>query len=244
MIQRQIDELVSGKSKGLVVLLDPDKLESPGLEKRIELCNLCKVDFIFLGGSLLNGSSLQVALDKVKALTNIPVILFPGSAMQVQRGFDAILFLSLLSGRNPEFLIGNQVLAAPYIKQLGLEALSTAYLLINSGGQTTASYVSGTTPIPRDKPEIALATSQAAELMGFSNIYLDGGSGAEGAIPSDMIKAVKEHVDLPLIVGGGIRDAKALESVWNAGADLVVVGNAIEDEPALIEEFSQLKYSL
>ncbi|MCB0481885.1 MAG: geranylgeranylglyceryl/heptaprenylglyceryl phosphate synthase [Flavobacteriales bacterium] len=244
MIQEQLNNLKEAQKKGLAVLIDPDKMDQKSLQKRIKLCNVNQVDFIFIGGSLVAGNSMDDAISEIKQLTSIPVIIFPGSVYQISKKADALLFLSLVSGRNPEYLIGNQVIAAPYIKKLGIEALSTAYMLIDAGAMTTASYISGSAPIPANKPSIALATAQASELLGFRNVYLDAGSGAQDCIGQEMINKVAREIKLPLIVGGGITNPEKIKMAWEAGADVVVVGNAIELRPSLIQEFSEIKFSL
>lgn len=244
VIQQDFNSIKRERKKALAVLLDPDKLNDGFLSDRISLCNSHQVDFLFIGGSLVGGESIDESLSKIKSQTNIPIILFPGSVFQLSAQANAVLFLSLVSGRNPEYLIGNQVIAAPYIKKMDIEALSTAYMLIDAGGMTTASYISGTMPIPGNKDGIALATAQAAELLGFRNLYLDAGSGAKNPIRSSMIKGIASNCDVPLIVGGGITNVKDAKNAWLAGADIVVVGNAIEKEPLLIQEFSITKNSL
>jgi phosphoglycerol geranylgeranyltransferase len=227
----------TGGKKQLAVLLDPDKLVSEEIiAKTIGIVNASGVDLIFYGGSLISGGNYENCLKRVKELTNIPVILFPGSAMQVSARADAILFLSLLSGRNPEFLIGQQVLAAPALKASGIEVISTGYLLIDSGRPTTASYVSNTQPIPHNKPEIAATTALAGEMLGMKLIYLDGGSGAEYAISNAMIKAVRQQINIPLIVGGGINTPEEMTERFNAGADIVVVGTAAEKDPFILRD--------
>lgn len=223
--------------KQLAVLLDPDRLQDKQeLDETIGIINASGVDLIFYGGSLISGSNFESCLNTIKKLTSIPVVLFPGSAMQISAGADAILFLSLISGRNPEFLIGQQVLAAPKLKSTGLEVISTGYLLIDSGRPTTASYVSNTNPIPRNKPEIAATTALAGEFLGMQLIYLDGGSGAEYSISDEMIAAVQKNLSVPLIVGGGINTPEDMLKRFAAGADVVVVGTAAEKDPFILRD--------
>lgn len=223
--------------KQLAVLLDPDRLqEIQVLTDTIGIINASGVDLIFYGGSLISGNNFESCLNTIKQLTSIPVVLFPGSAMQISAGADAILFLSLISGRNPEFLIGQQVLAAPKLKASGLEVISTGYLLIDSGRPTTASYVSNTNPIPHNKPEIAATTALAGEFLGMQLIYLDGGSGAEFSISDEMITAVKKTLSVPLIVGGGINTPEDMLHRFAAGADIVVVGTAAEKDPFILRD--------
>jgi phosphoglycerol geranylgeranyltransferase len=217
--------------KQLAVLIDPDKFASAEL---IELAKTANVDFFFVGGSLLSGGNIENCIRTIKKHCAIPVLIFPGSTMQICRDADALLLLSLISGRNPDLLIGQHVIAAPYLKQSGLELLSTGYILVDSGRPTTASYISNTAPIPFDKSEIAACTALAGEMLGMSMIYLDGGSGALKPVSEQMIRAVKSTIKIPLILGGGIRTAEAAIKAACAGADIIVVGNAFEENPELL----------
>ncbi len=201
---------------------------------KIKHINKSKANLLFVGGSLLFTNILNDFIKEVKKHTDLPVLLFPGNAMQVSNEADGILFLSLLSGRNPDFLIGNQVVAAPILKQTDLEILATSYLLIESGRETTASYISNTKPIPRDKPEIAMATALAGKMMGHQLVYLDGGSGAQHRVPDETIKQINKNVKSPIIVGGGIKTATELEAVYKAGATIVVVGTAFENDDGVL----------
>lgn len=220
----------------LAVLLDPDKISVDEVAEKIEKINQSQVDIILVGGSLLFSNQLDTLLLEIKKHTTLPVVLFPGNAMQVSPHADGILFLSLLSGRNPEFLVGNHVVAAPILKQTTLEIMATSYLLIESGRETTASYISNTKPIPRDKPEIAMATALAGEMMGHQLVYLDGGSGAKNCMPSEVIQEVAKHVKNPIIVGGGIRTAEDLQAVYKAGATIAVIGTAFEENSQLLNK--------
>ena len=226
------------RNKLLSVLIDPDTLSDDKLKETALLIEASQADLIFLGGSLLVKDRLESCVSILKQHCALPITLFPGSIQQISNKADAILFLSLISGRNPDFLIGNQVLAAPLLKQSGLEILSTGYMLIDSGAPTTVSYISNTTPIPRNKEDIAVCTAMAGEMLGHKLIYMDGGSGAKEPISTRMIEAVKQHINVPLIVGGGIRDAGAAVARCKAGADVIVVGNAIETNPKLIAEMA------
>ncbi len=228
--------------KALAVLLDPDKLrDQASLEKMMELIRHTKVDFVFVGGSLLVEDNFHECLAKIKNLSSVPVVLFPGSPAQISKEADSILFLSLISGRNPDLLIGQHVVAAPLLKNMKLEVVPTGYMLVDCGNPTTASYVSQTFPIPWNKPEIAAATAMAGEMLGLSLIYLDGGSGASKCVSESMVKAVRSNVDLPIIVGGGIRDEAQAAALYEAGADLLVVGTAFEEEPELLFSISEAK---
>lgn len=199
------------------------------------------INYIFFGGSLITKTEEFDSLKMIKKITSIPVILFPSSPAQIRSEADALLFLSLLSGRNAEYLIGHHVAAAPILKNSTLEILPTGYLLIGCGRPTTAEYVSGTQPIPYHKPSIAAATAMAGEMLGLGLIYLDGGSGADQAVSAAMITEVRKSVGLPLLVGGGIRNGEAAAKAFAAGADMIVVGNGVEENPNLIEELDEAR---
>ncbi|MBI9033404.1 MAG: geranylgeranylglyceryl/heptaprenylglyceryl phosphate synthase [Bacteroidales bacterium] len=230
--------------KQFAVLIDPDKPSTDQLLDIINQANQSEVDYFFVGGSLITRDRLDQTLNTIKANSDIPAILFPGSTLQISSKADAILFLSLISGRNPEMLIGNHVVAAPYIYEAGLEAISTGYILVESGSTTTALYMSNSMPVPRSKPEIAMCTAMAGDMLGMKLIYMDGGSGADQPVPEQMIKAVKQHISAPLIVGGGIRTPEQAEKACNAGADIIVVGNATEKDVDIIRQFSKVIHSI
>ena len=233
--------ILQSKKEGkklFAILIDPDKQNNVGLSSIINKANNNKVDFFFVGGSLLTNDSLNSCISTIKENSNIPVVLFPGNAMQVHNKADGILFLSLISGRNAEMLIGKQVITAPILKKSNLEVLSTGYMLIESGKSTTASYMSTTTPIPHDKNDVAVCTAMAGEMLGLKLIFMDGGSGAVNTISEEMIKSVSEEIDCPLIIGGGIDTSKKALEKLKAGADIIVVGNAIENNTDLITEIS------
>jgi phosphoglycerol geranylgeranyltransferase len=232
----------SGK-KSIAVLIDPDKVEdSSRILPLINLCNENCVDFFFVGGSLITTTNLSEVVRKIKQHVNIPVVLFPGNSMQVEPTADALLFLSLISGRNPELLIGQHVVAAPIIRNTKLEVIPTGYLLINSGKITSVAYISNTMPIPEDKYSLAACTAMAGEMLGLKCIYLDAGSGAEREISAKMIASVKKAVNVPLIVGGGINTPQKAFNALQAGADLIVIGNALEKNPELLTEISEKIY--
>ena len=222
------------------MLIDPDMGGEPAvLERTVQQACMAKADLIFVGGSLLTSTEFDACVGRVKHLSDRPVVLFPGSPTQLSAHADAVLFLSLISGRNPELLIGHHVTAAPTVRALGLEAIPTGYMLVDGGRTTTAHYVSQSSPIPHDKPGIAVATAMAAELLGLRTIYMDTGSGADRTVHPDMIAAVREHVDLPIIIGGGIRDGRTAQELCAAGADVLVVGTAFEQDPDLIFAMSE-----
>ena len=228
----------------LSILIDPDKI-SPG--ECVELAGLATesgVDYLFIGSSILAHNELENCLRALKESSKIPVIIFPGDSMQISNQGDAILFLSLISGRNPELLIGKHVLAAPLLRKSKLEIISTGYMLIDSGTPTSASYMSHTQPIPHDKNDIAVCTAMAGEMLGLKMIFMDAGSGARHPVSALMIASVRKSIAVPLIVGGGIRTPeKAIENC-NAGADMIVIGNAVEQQRGLVKEMAEAIHSL
>jgi phosphoglycerol geranylgeranyltransferase len=236
---RIIENFNSGK-KQFTVLVDPDKSCSYNLSEVCRIANNSMVDYFFIGGSLITNDTIDACIQILKSNTNIPLVIFPGNTMQVHKNADSILFLSLISGRNPEMLIGKHVIAAPYIKQYGLEVIPTGYMLIESGKPTTALYMSNTIPIPHDKDDIAVCTAMAGEMLGLKMIYMDAGSGALQHISISMIEKVKQNISIPLIIGGGIRTAQIAHDIYSAGADMIVIGNAIEKNTSLIEEISRV----
>ncbi len=230
--------LEAAKAEGrklLAVLIDPDFGQDEAvLERTVQNACMAKADLIFVGGSLLTSASFNRCVQLVKQWSDRPVVLFPGSPAQLSEHADALLFLSLISGRNPELLIGHHVNAAPTVRAMGLEAIPTGYLLVDGGKSTTVSYVSQTVPIPHDKPGIAAATALAGSYLGLRTIYMDTGSGAQRTVSPEMIAAVRTNVSLPIIVGGGIRDAATARALCQAGADVLVVGTAFEEDPERI----------
>lgn len=228
-ILQHIKQVKSEGKKLLAILLDPDKLPVQEIPQKVLQIEKLKADFIFVGGSLLFTYELDELIQTLKKHTNLPIVLFPGSALQISNEADGILFLQLISGRNPEYLISNHIIAAPLLKKTNLEIISTGYILVENGRETTASYISNTKPIPAHKPEIAMATALAGQYIGHQLIYLDGGSGALHPVPASMIELVSQNVDIPVIVGGGIKSVKDLDNAYEAGADLVVIGTAFEE---------------
>lgn len=235
---QHISEKKRKRQKSFAVLIDPDKVQPAALGRLTDLVNEASVDYLLVGGSLVISSHLDECILAIKAQTDIPVILFPGSPSQISKHADALLYLSLISGRNPELLIGQHVISAPFVRKSGLDIMSTGYMVIDGGAPTTVSYISNASPIPYDKNEIALCTALAGEMLGMKLIYMDAGSGAKRPIPEAMIAAVAEQITVPLIVGGGIQYPEKAYRNCRAGADIVVVGNAIEKDPALIKEMS------
>lgn len=224
--------------KALAVLLDPDKVEQDALSDLLIRLDSQAVDFFFVGGSLVTNYSHAEVIATIRQYAKAPVVLFPGNSLHIEPTADAILFLSLISGRNPEFLIGQHVIAAPLLKKSGLEILPTGYMLVDSGAQTTVSYISGTVPLPHDKPSVAACTALAGEMLGLQLMYLDAGSGARQPVSAGMIAAVRAAVDAPIAVGGGINSGEKAYNAFKAGADLIVVGNGIEQDPDLLPQLS------
>jgi putative glycerol-1-phosphate prenyltransferase len=226
--------------KQFAILVDPDKENEDSLETLCELANQHKVDYLFVGGSLLTQDCLSDCIEVIKLHTQIPVVLFPGDNLQINSHADAILFLSLISGRNPDLLIGKHVISAPILREAGLEIISTGYMLIDGGTPSSVSYMSNTTPIPANKRDIAVCTAMAGEMLGLKLIFMDAGSGAINPVSEAVVSAVKKSIDIPLIIGGGVRSAEKAKALFDAGADLIVVGNAIEGNKELIGEMAAI----
>lgn len=224
--------------KSLAVLLDPDQLDEAGCRHLLALSEAHPIDYFFVGGSLVMNAHQASLIFFIKRNSTVPVLLFPSHSLHLDTQADGILLLSLISGRNPDFLIGQHVVAAPLLRASSLEILPTGYMLVDSGRQTTASYMSGTTPLPHDKPSIAACTAMAGEQLGLRLMYLDGGSGAMYPVASAMIRAVREAVAVPVIVGGGINTTEKAQAALEAGADVIVVGNQIEKAPQFLAEMS------
>jgi phosphoglycerol geranylgeranyltransferase len=224
--------------KKFIVLIDPDHIKLNNLDSIAKLASDADVDAFFIGGSLIVNNQMDAAITQLKAICPKPVILFPGGSLQLSFRADALLLLSLISGRNPDLLIGKHVETATFLRMSPLEIISTGYMLIDGGVATSVSYISNTYPIPRTKDDIAVCTAIAGEMLGLKLIFMDAGSGALQPISTDMITAVSANINIPLIVGGGIRTAQKVADNYAAGADIVVVGNAIEHDPSLIKEMA------
>ena len=243
--QTIINSINASNKKRIAVLIDPDSISDKlQLNRIIDLCEQNKIDFILVGGSLITNGNWDNCIKEIKSNTAIPMILFPGNVMQVHDQADAILFLSLISGRNPDLLIGKHVLAAPDLKRANIEILPTGYMLIDGGTNSSVMYMSNTLPIPHNKHNIAATTALAGEMLGLKVIYMDAGSGAENPVSIEMIEAVKAQVNLPLFVGGGMRTAEQAVNACKAGADIVVIGNAFEQNPGLIESIAGAVHAL
>ncbi|MBK7344978.1 MAG: geranylgeranylglyceryl/heptaprenylglyceryl phosphate synthase [Saprospiraceae bacterium] len=240
--QKLIQDSRFGEKK-IGLLIDPDKQGVNQLADRVRLANQAQVDYFLIGGSLLHRDTFHETVETVKQETDRPVILFPGSAWQISDRADALLFLSLISGRNPDLLIGQQVQAAPMLDRLDLEVIPTGYLLVDGGLPTTASYISQTAPLPAHKPEIAVATALAGKYLGMQLLYLDAGSGARNPVSPEMVRQVKKATRLPLLVGGGIRTPDQASVAARAGADVIVIGTVAEQDISILPAMVQAVHS-
>ena len=232
-----------GRSKQLAVLIDPDKHNLESVKTFSRYIDEQEVNYIFLGGSLVS-SRVDDIIRTIKENTSVPVILFPGSLLQISAMADGILLLSLISGRNPDYLIGNQVIAAPLLKKTSLEIIPTGYILVQNGYMSSAEYMSNTKPIPKNKPELATATAIAGEMLGQKLIYLEGGSGASNPVSNEFVSDIKSNISIPLIVGGGIKKPEQALELYQSGADLLVIGNTLEANPGLLAEFINVRNSI
>lgn len=228
-----IESIISRGRKSIGLLLDPDKAKGNSLKNVLTIAEECKPDFILTGGSLTFTNTDQL-ISNIKENCSIPVILFPGSILQLSYNADAIFLLSLISGRNPELLIGNHVIAAPYLKDQKHKIIPVGYILISCGNKTSVEYISQTEAIPSDKADIAVATALAGEMLGLKMIYLEAGSGAVYPVPSDIIRPVRENISVPIVVGGGIRNEAQVQEAFIAGADMIILGNGCEKNPELL----------
>ena len=247
MKTRLYQHLLEKRNKGqksFAVLIDPDKVDEEKIDQLTRLATEAKADYLFVGGSLVISNHLDKVVQRIKQNCTIPTILFPGSPSQISVHADGLLYLSLISGRNPELLIGQHVISAAAVKQSGLEIISTGYMVIDGGAPTTVSYISNAAPVPADKNEIAMCTAMAGEMLGMKVIYMDAGSGAKKAVSEGMIEKVSQSIEIPLIVGGGITDPEKAYRNCKAGADVLVIGNAIEKDINLIKEMSAAIHSV
>ncbi len=240
LILDMLNHAYNSDKKLLFVLIDPDYFEENRFKKLIASVSEQSIDAFLVGGSLITGGNISETIGLMKKNSHIPVCIFPGNYRQIDQQADAILFMSLISGRNPDFLIGNQVVAAPMLKNSNLEIIPTGYMLVDGGKLTAAHYMSNTLPIPNDKPEIAACTALAGQMLGLKCMYLDAGSGAEQSLLPDFIRKVCSEISIPLIAGGGIRNAETASGLLGAGATAVVIGNAAESNPEIISEISTI----
>ena len=242
MKQNVLNYLLSVKKKkgaGYIVLIDPDKNSENNLEEKISKINNSGVDAIFVGGSLILDNNCEKRVELIKSISKVPVIFFPGGISQLNKHYDAMLFMSILSGRNSHYLIGEQVIAAPIVKDLGIEVIPTGYLLVDGGNNSSVQFMSGSNPIPIEKPDILIAHALAAQYLGKKLVYLESGSGAKNSIPNNLLKAVAKYIDVPIIVGGGIKTPKSANEKVVAGASFVVIGSILEgNNTNIINEFA------
>jgi len=243
-IYTSLTEKKHNGKKQFAVLIDPDKVNAGSVSRLVKIAVEAGVDYFFVGGSLVISNFMDTCVQMIKKECKVPVVLFPGSPGQVSKYADALLYLSLISGRNPELLIGQHVVSAPAVRQSGLEVIPTGYMVIDGGAPTTVSYISNAAPLPSDKNDIAICTAMAGEMLGMKLIYMDAGSGAKRPIAESMIEAVAQHIEAPLIVGGGIILPEKAYRNCKAGADVIVVGNAIEKDASLIREMSDAVHSV
>ena len=242
-ILSKLNDCVEKKGAGFIVLIDPDKKNDKNIDQLVEKAHQNGVDAIFVGGSIMMDGLYHKRVERIKSISEIPVILFPGGVNQINKHYDAMLFMSLLSGRNSHYLIGEQVIAAPIVKDYGIETIPTGYLLIDGGSPTSVEVVSGTKPLPSNRPDIIVSHALAAQFLGMELIYLEAGSGALNEVPGDVVKKVADEINIGLIVGGGIRTPEDANSIVNSGASFVVIGSAIEKSAELMEEFSSSIHS-
>ena len=239
----ELNDCVEKKGAGFIVLIDPDRKNDNNIDQLVEKANQNGVDAIFVGGSIMMDGLYHKRVERIKSISEIPVILFPGGVNQLNKHYDAMLFMSLLSGRNSHYLIGEQVIAAPIVKDYEIETIPTGYLLIDGGSPTSVEVVSGTKPLPSNRPDIIVSHALAAQFLGMELIYLEAGSGALNEVPEDVVKKVADEISIGLIVGGGIRTPEDANSIVNSGASFVVIGSAIEKSAELMEEFSSSIHS-
>jgi putative glycerol-1-phosphate prenyltransferase len=237
-----IQDILSNKKK-IGLLLDPDKAKGDSLLHILKIAGENRADFILAGGSL-TFNNIDPLIELIKANCSVPVVLFPGNLLQLSHKADAILLLSLISGRNPELLIGNHVIAAPYLKDVRSKLIPVGYILISCGSKTSVEYISQTEAIPSDKTEIVVATAMAGEMLGLKMIYLEAGSGASGTVPLEIISAVRKNISVPVAVGGGIRNKEQIVEIYRAGADIIILGNGCEKRPELLTDACSVRDEL
>ena len=239
----KLNDCIEKKGAGFIVLIDPDKKNDNNIDKLVEKANQNGVDAIFVGGSIMMDGLYHKRVERIKSISEIPVILFPGGVNQINKHYDAMLFMSLISGRNSHYLIGEQVIAAPIVKDYEIETIPTGYLLIDGGAPTSVEVVSGTKPLPSNRPDMIVSHALAAQFLGMKLIYLEAGSGALNKVPEDVVKKVADEINIGLIVGGGISTPEDANSIVNSGASFVVIGSAVEKSAELMEEFSSSIHS-
>jgi len=233
-----LDSVIGKKGAAYVVLIDPDRKNEDSLESCVDSANQSGVDALFVGGSLMMDGKCTERVKQIKQASDIPVIFFPGGVGQLNSYYDAMLFMSVISGRNPHYLIGEQVIAAPMVKDLGIETIPTGYMLMDGGAGSTVEFMSGTRPIPMNRPDIAVAHALAGQYLGMKLIYLEAGSGAKESVSESVIEAVTYNLDIPVIVGGGIRNGQIASEKVKAGASIIVTGTVIEENSNLMSEIT------
>ena len=233
-----LDSVIGKKGAAYVVLIDPDRKNEDSLESCVDSANQSGVDALFVGGSLMMDGKCTERVKQIKQASDIPVIFFPGGVGQLNSYYDAMLFMSVISGRNPQYLIGEQLIAAPMVKDLGIETIPTGYMLMDGGAGSTVEFMSGTRPIPMNRPDIAVAHALAGQYLGMKLIYLEAGSGAKESVSESVIEAVTHNLDIPVIVGGGIRNGQIASEKVKAGASIIVTGTVIEENSNLMSEIT------
>ena len=237
-VYNYLEKVINEKGAAYVVLIDPDRKNESSLEARVESANQNEVDVLFVGGSLMMDGKCNDRVRRIKEASTIPVVFFPGGVGQLNSHYDAMLFMSVISGRNPHYLIGEQTIAAPLVKDLGIETIPTGYMLLDGGAGSTVEFMSGTRPIPMNRTDIAVAHALAGQYLGMKLIYLEAGSGAKEPVSESLVRQVHEAVDVPLIVGGGIRTPEMAAERVKAGASIIVTGTVIEEGSTLMADFA------
>ena len=233
----KLNDCVKINGAGFIILIDPDKKNDKKIDQMAQVANLY-ADAIFVGGSIMMDKLYHHRVKRIKSISKVPVILFPGGVNQLNEDYDAMLFMSLLSGRNPHYLIGQQVIAAPIVSDYGIETIPTGYLLVDGGSPTTVELISGTKPLSPSRPDVIISHALAAQYLGMKLIYLEAGSGAKNKIPGNVIKKIASEIDIGLIVGGGVRTPRMAKNIVESGASHVVIGSAIEHSATIAKEFS------
>ena len=238
LVFSELKSIIAEKGSAYIVLIDPDRKNEDSLESRVELANRSNVDALFVGGSLMMDGKCNERVQRIKQSSDVPVIFFPGGVGQLNSHYDAMLFMSVISGRNPHYLIGEQVIAAPLVKDLNIETIATGYILVDGGSISTVEFMSGTRPIPNNRLDIIIAHALAAQYLGMKAIYLESGSGAKVPITADVVSALSETINIPIIVGGGIKSPGIASKLARAGASFIVTGTIIEKNINLMKEIA------
>lgn len=237
-VYNYLEKVIDDKGAAYVVLIDPDRKNESSLEARVESANQNDVDVLFVGGSLMMDGQCNDRVRRIKEKSTIPVVFFPGGVSQLNSHYDAMLFMSVISGRNPHYLIGEQTIAAPLVKDIGIETIPTGYMLLDGGAGSTVEFMSGTRPIPMNRSDVAIAHALAGQYLGMKLIYLEAGSGAKEPVSVSLVRQVHETVDVPLIVGGGILTPEMAAERVKAGASIIVTGSVTEKDSTLMADFA------